>query len=81
MGLVALSHVGSSQIRHQTCVLCVGRQIVNPWTAWEIRMWVLLQWERRGWEDSAVGVLAGPRSLRRLWGNLTFSSTGRTPGL
>ena len=27
--LVALQHVGSPQIRDQTCVPCVGRQILN----------------------------------------------------
>ena len=32
MGLVAPRHVGSSQIRDQTCVPCIGSQILNHWT-------------------------------------------------
>ena len=32
MGLVAPWHVGSSQIRDQTCVPCIARQILNHWT-------------------------------------------------
>ena len=31
MGLVTLWHVGSSQIRDQTLVLAIGRQILNHW--------------------------------------------------
>ena len=29
MGLVTLSHVGSFQTRDQTCIPCIGRQILN----------------------------------------------------
>ena len=32
MGLVALQYVGSSQIRDQTGVLCLGRWILYHWT-------------------------------------------------
>ena len=35
-GLVAPRHVESSQTRHQTCVLCIGRQILSHCTTWEI---------------------------------------------
>ena len=30
--LAALRHVGSSQTKDQTCVPCIGRQILNHWT-------------------------------------------------
>ena len=36
-GLAALWHVGSSQTRDQTCVLCIGRQILNHWIAREVQ--------------------------------------------
>ena len=35
-GLVALQHVGSSQTRDQTCVTCIGWQILNHWATREI---------------------------------------------
>ena len=35
MGLVALKHVGSSQIRDRTRVPCIGRQILNHWATRE----------------------------------------------
>ena len=35
-GFVALRHVGSSRTRDQTCVPCIGRQILNHWTAKEV---------------------------------------------
>ena len=35
-GLVALRHVGSSQTRGQTRVPCIGRWMLNPWTAREV---------------------------------------------
>ena len=35
MGLVALRHVGSSQIRDQTPVSCIGRQILYHWATRE----------------------------------------------
>ena len=35
MGLVALRHVGSSQIRDPICVSCFGRQILYHWTTRE----------------------------------------------
>ena len=31
-GLVAPQHVGSSWTKDQTCVPCIGRQILNHWT-------------------------------------------------
>ena len=36
MGLVAPRHVESSRTRDQTCVPCIGRQIPNHWTTWEV---------------------------------------------
>ena len=36
MGLVALRHVEFSQTRDQTCVPCIGRQILNHWTTREV---------------------------------------------
>ena len=36
MGLVTLSHVGSSQTRDRTCVLCTGGQILNHSTTGEV---------------------------------------------
>ena len=35
-GLVAPWHVGSSWTRNQTCVPCIGRQILNHWTIREV---------------------------------------------
>ena len=35
MDLVALQHVESSQIGDPTRAPCIGRQILNHWTAWE----------------------------------------------
>ena len=35
-GLVAPWHVESPQTRDQTCVSCIGRQVVNHWTTKEI---------------------------------------------
>ena len=35
-GLTALQHVGSSQIKGQTHVPCMGRQILNHWTTREV---------------------------------------------
>ena len=31
-GLAALRHVGSSRMRDQICVCCIGRRILNQWT-------------------------------------------------
>ena len=36
MGLVALRHVESSQIRVQTCVPCISRWILNHWATREV---------------------------------------------
>ena len=36
MALVALQHVGCSLTRDGTCVLCIARQILNPWTTREV---------------------------------------------
>ena len=36
VGLIALWHVGSSQIRDQTRVPCIGRWILNHWTTREV---------------------------------------------
>ena len=41
-GLIAL-HVESSQTRDQTHVPCTGRQILNPWTIWEIPFLLFLE--------------------------------------
>ena len=35
MGLVDPQHIGSSQNRDRTHVLCIGRQILNHWTTIE----------------------------------------------
>ena len=35
-GLVVPQHVGSSWIRDQTCVPCIGRQVLNHWTTREV---------------------------------------------
>ena len=43
MGLVALWHVGSSRTRAQTCVSCLGRQILNHCTTREARLSILIQ--------------------------------------
>ena len=36
MGLVAPRHAGSSRTRAWTCVPCIGRQTLNPWTARDV---------------------------------------------
>ena len=36
MGLVVQQHVEFSQTRDQTCVPCIGSQILNPWTTMEV---------------------------------------------
>ena len=36
MGLIALQHVGSSRIRDQTHVSCIGRQILYHWATREV---------------------------------------------
>ena len=41
-GLAALRHVGSSWTRVQTCVPCIGRQILNHWSTWEVLERILL---------------------------------------
>ena len=38
-GLVAPKHVGSSRTRDQTCVSCVGRQILYRWATREALWW------------------------------------------
>ena len=35
MGSVAAQHVGSSWTRGRTCVPCIGKQTLNPWTTRE----------------------------------------------
>ena len=40
-GLVALRHVESSQIGNQTCVPCIGRQILNYLTTREVPIYTL----------------------------------------
>ena len=40
-GLVAPWHVGSSWTRNQTCVPCMGRQILNHWTIREVPRYYL----------------------------------------
>ena len=35
-GLVALRHMESSRTRDQTHIPCIGRQILNHWTPWEV---------------------------------------------
>ena len=35
-GLSCPQHVDSSQTRDRTCVLCIGRQILNHWTTREV---------------------------------------------
>ena len=39
MGLAAPQHVGSSQTRDPTCVPCIGRGILNPWTTYQVKSW------------------------------------------
>ena len=41
-GLAAPRHVGSSWTRVQTCVPCIGRQILNHWTTREVLERILL---------------------------------------
>ena len=36
MGFVTLRHMGSSQTKDQTSVLCITRQILNHWTTREV---------------------------------------------
>ena len=36
MGLAASGHTESSQTKDQTCVLCIGRRILNHWTIKEV---------------------------------------------
>ena len=38
--LIALQHVEFSLTRDQTCVLCIGRWILNQWTIREILSWI-----------------------------------------
>ena len=45
MGLVALWHVGSSQIRTQTCVPCIGRRILNHCATREVPKLVNLNFD------------------------------------
>ena len=33
---------GSSWPRDQTCVSCIGRQVLNHWVTWEAHLWILL---------------------------------------
>ena len=40
--LAALRHVGSSQTRGWTCAPCIGRQILNLWTAREVLIFLFL---------------------------------------
>ena len=40
-GLVALRHVGSSQIRDGTSVCCIARQILNYWTTKEAPIYII----------------------------------------
>ena len=35
--LVTPWHVGSSRTRDQTCVLCIGRRVLNHWTTREVQ--------------------------------------------
>ena len=41
MGLVAPWHVGSSQTRARTRVLCIGRRILSHWATKEVPMFFL----------------------------------------
>ena len=41
MSLVALQHVGNSQIRDRNHVPCIGRWILNHWTTKEVLIYVL----------------------------------------
>ena len=36
------SSSGSSRPRDQTCVSCIGRQVLNRWVSWEVHLWILL---------------------------------------
>ena len=39
--LLAVWHLKSSQTRDRTCIPCIGRWILNPWTTREISTWAL----------------------------------------
>ena len=43
-GLVAPRHVGSSRARDQTCVPCIGRQILNHCTTREVPLLPIFDW-------------------------------------
>ena len=62
-GLSCSVACGSSLTRDQTCVLCIGRQILNHWTTREVPISVLLMpnpqlFFRRWPSDSPVALLA-----------------------
>ena len=40
-GLPALQHVGSPRTMDQTRVRCIGRQILNHWSSWEVPCFIL----------------------------------------
>ena len=42
MGWIAPRHVGSSLTRDQTCISCIGRQILNHWTTREVQTVIVL---------------------------------------
>ena len=48
MGLVVLSHVGSSQTRAQTHVPCIGRQILNHCTTREVPLPLIFNHNMKG---------------------------------
>ena len=48
-GLAAPRHVGSSRMRDQTCVPCIGRQILNQWTTRAVTGWCMF-WTLRNME-------------------------------
>ena len=58
MGLVALWHVGSSQTKDRTCVLCIDSCILNHWTTREVPTCLLI--------DRACLFVSLPQ-LRRFW--------------
>ena len=59
-GLLALKHVGSPQIRDQTCVSCIGRQILYHWATREALLFIFL----KGFEQRRIQYRIGAKVNR-----------------
>ena len=79
LGLIALGHVGSSRIRDQTCVPCIGRWILNHWTTREAPAGGNSDARRNFHERSFLALHWRPLAQKEAWlGNVTQPSL--TPG-